>query len=56
MRLALALSCATLLLSCGKRDGLSSDKVAVIARGTAYAESDYKIPGKVVILKFTADW
>ena len=34
----------------------ASSKSKVIAKGIAYKEAEYKIPGKIVLLDFYADW
>ena len=33
-----------------------SSKSMLIAKGTPYKETDYKVPGKIVLLDFYADW
>ena len=61
MRTAALLGAIALLASCngGKTSGGSakaSGRIKTISTGAAFAESDYKVPGKVVILDCTADW
>ncbi|MBI2901348.1 MAG: hypothetical protein HYY17_14280 [Planctomycetes bacterium] len=55
MRLLLLATLA--MASCASQPaGPPVEKTKVIAKGTAYAKSDYLVPGYVVILDFTADW
>ena len=71
MRMAAFLGALALLASCGGGDSTSSpaapptspgkttsgpEKIKVISKGQAYTTSDVVVPGKVVILEFTADW
>ncbi len=34
----------------------SAEKFSTIAKGTAFAQKDYVVPGKVSVLVLTADW
>ena len=65
MRMAAFLGAVALLASCGPGDSTGgpasessyeSGKIKVISKGKAYATSDVVVPGKVVILEFTAAW
>ncbi len=54
MKMAALLGAVAILASCGTGDSGQADNV--ISRGKAYAMSDVVVPGKVVILEFTASW
>ena len=64
MRTAVILSGLVLLASCGEATQATKTTKAtkathsdnVISRGEAYAMSDVVVPGKVVLLEFTATW
>jgi hypothetical protein len=47
---------ALLLAACGDGSRSSSPRSREIARGTAFAATDYQVPGHVVLLEFYADW
>ncbi len=59
MRTAIALVPILALAACSDSGGgsaASSGKAVVIPGDRTLKESDYRIPGKVVVLDFTADW